>query len=40
MEQNDLLGLADILEYELAPRISEERMAVDKITRLITQQMN
>lgn len=40
MEQNDLLGLADILEYELAPRISEERMAVDKITKLITQQMN
>ena len=40
MEQNDLLGLADILEYELAPRINEERMAVDKITKLITQQMN
>ena len=40
IEEDDLLALADILEYELAPQINEERMAVDKITKLITQQMN
>ncbi len=40
IEKDDLLALADILEYELAPQINEERMAVDKITKLITQQMN
>lgn len=40
IEQNDLLNLADILEYEIAPRIREEKRMVNEIAKMITQQMN
>jgi len=40
MEEDDLLTLADILEYELAPRIREEKMVADKIIKMIIQQVN
>jgi len=40
IKNSDLLTLADILEYELAPRVKEEQEIVREITGLLKQQMN
>lgn len=40
IKDNDLLTLADVLEYELAPRIREERKLVGEIINMLKYQMN
>ena len=40
IQENDLLALADILEYELAPRIKDERKLVQEIINVLKCQMN
>jgi len=40
IKKGDLLGLSDILEYELAPRLKEQQEIVREITKLLKQQMN
>jgi len=40
IKDNDLLTLADILEYELAPRIREEKKLVGEIIDMLKHQMN
>jgi len=40
MNDNDFLTLADILEYELAPRIMEKKELVDRIIMILKHQMN
>ncbi|HHF98782.1 MAG TPA: hypothetical protein ENL39_04780 [Candidatus Aerophobetes bacterium] len=40
LRDNDFLALADILEYELAPRIREEKKVVEKIISILKHQMN
>lgn len=40
IQENDLLALADILEYELAPRIKDERELVEEIINVLKCQMN
>ena len=40
IQENDLLALADILEFELAPRIKDERKLVQEIINVLKCQMN
>jgi len=40
IKNNDLLTLADILEYEFVPRIKEETEIVKKIARVAYRQLN
>jgi len=40
IKDNDLLTLADVLEYELAPRIREEKRVVEQIINMVKYQMN
>ena len=40
LKNSDFLTVADILEYELAPRIREEQEIVGEIAELLKQQMN
>jgi len=40
LKNKDFLTLADILEYEITPRIKEEQEMIKQITRIIKQEMN
>ncbi len=40
MNENDFLTLADILEYELAPRLEGEKRFVEEVANLLKHQMN
>lgn len=40
IKDNDLLTLADVLEYELAPRIREEKKLVEEMISMVKHQMN
>jgi len=40
IKDNDLLTLADVLEYELAPRISEDKKVVEEMINMVKYQMN
>jgi len=40
IRDNDVLTLADVLEYELAPRIREEKRVVEEMINMVKYQMN
>jgi len=40
IRDNDLLTLADVLEYELAPRIREEKRVVEEMINMVKYQVN
>jgi len=40
IEDNDFLALADVLEYELAPRIREEKRAIEEMINMVKYQIN